>query len=146
MKVTELRIGNLVRLNFNSYHELEVDGYLNDNNNIWIVKRIEDDGDISIYNKIENLFEFERNENIEPITLTEEWLIRLSFSVITQNSAGKRYGYVINGIFSSDLTFVYWTTTKLKGRFFRSDLELKHVHQLQNLYFALTNKELKLCQ
>ena len=81
----------------------------------------------------------------QPIKLTEEWLLKLGFSVITENSAGKRYGYVIDGIFSSDLTFTFWKTTKEAGKFFRGDLELKSVHQIQNLYFALTGRELTVC-
>lgn len=80
--------------------------------------------------------------NITPIPLSEEWLVKLGFSVINENSAGKRYGYVINGVFSSDLTFAFWKTTKQAGKFFRADLQIKHVHQLQNLYFALTGVEL----
>ena len=80
--------------------------------------------------------------NVKPIQLTEQWLEKLGFSVIKESSAGKRYGYVINGIFSSDLTFTFWKTTKEAGKFFRGDLELKSVHQLQNLYFALTQREL----
>ena len=78
----------------------------------------------------------------EAIKITEQMLESLGFSVINENSAGKRYGYVIDGIFSSDLTFTFWKTTKEAGKFFRGDLELKSVHQLQNLYFALTEKVL----
>jgi len=113
MKANELRIGN----------------YLNTPNGMKRVSTISVDG-------------WSIHTESEPIPLSEEWLFRFGFSVINENSSGKRYGYVINGIFSSDLTFVYWTTTKLKGRFFRGDLELKSIHQLQNLYYALTGTEL----
>jgi hypothetical protein len=81
---------------------------------------------------------------ISPIPLTEKIIENLGFSVITENSMGKRYGYVIDGIFSSDLTFTFWKTTKEAGNFFRGDLQLKSVHQIQNLYFALTGEELVL--
>jgi hypothetical protein len=81
---------------------------------------------------------------LKPIPLTEEWVLKLGFSVISENSAGKRYGYVIGGIFSSDLTFTFWKTTKESGKFFRIDLELKSVHQLQNIYHALTGLELQI--
>lgn len=87
---------------------------------------------------------FDEFVGFEPITLTEEWLLKLGFSLITETSAGIRYGYVVNGIFNSDMTFIFWKTTKEKGKFFRKDLELKYVHQLQNLYFALTGEELTL--
>jgi hypothetical protein len=84
--------------------------------------------------------------NLNPIMLNEEWLLKFGFSVINESSAGKRYGYVINGVFSSDLTFTFWKTTKEAGKFFRGDLELKSVHQLQNIYFALVNSELQLLE
>jgi len=84
----------------------------------------------------------EMNQDYQIIELTEKWLERLGFSVINESSAGKRYGYVIDGIFSSDLTFTFWKTTKEAGKFFRGDLELKSVHQIQNLYHALTGSEL----
>jgi hypothetical protein len=87
----------------------------------------------------------EMNQDYQIIELTENWLERLGFSVISESSAGKRYGYVIDGIFSSDLTFTFWKTTKEAGKFFRGDLELKSVHQIQNLYFALTGRELTVC-
>jgi len=87
----------------------------------------------------------EMNQDYQIIELTEKWLERLGFSVINESSAGKRYGYVIDGIFSSDLTFTFWKTTKEAGKFFRGDLELKSVHQIQNLYFALTGRELTVC-
>lgn len=89
---------------------------------------------------------FKYSDKFNPIPLTEEWLLKFGFSVINENSAGKRYGYVIGGVFSSDLTFTFWKTTIESGKFFRRDLELKSVHQLQNLYFALTNEELTLKQ
>jgi hypothetical protein len=78
------------------------------------------------------------------IKLTEEWVCEFGFSTTNDSSAGKRYSYVINGVFNSDLSFTFWKTTKEKGRFFRGDLELKSVHQLQNLYFALTGSELQI--
>lgn len=79
-----------------------------------------------------------------PIPITEDWLVKFGFEKISENSAGKRYGYVINDIFSSDLTFIFWKTTNQAGKFFRHGLEIKYVHQLQNLYFALTQTELEL--
>lgn len=81
-------------------------------------------------------------KNYTQVPLTEKWLNDLGFSVISESSAGKRYGYVIDGIFSSDLTFIFWKTTKEAGKFFRCNLELKSIHQVQNLYFALTGEDL----
>lgn len=80
----------------------------------------------------------------KPIPITEELLLKVGLSTINENSAGKRYGYVVNGIFNSDLTFTFWKTTKEAGKFFRGDLELKSFHQIQNIYWDLSNIKLKL--
>ena len=93
----------------------------------------------------QDLVYLEKNPNDRDfrfLKLTEEYLVKLGFSVINESSAGKRYGYIVNGVFSSDLTFTFWKTTKEAGKFFKGDLELKAVHQIQNLYFALTGREL----
>ena len=129
MKANELRIGNLIYSSSGGVKYVVGTSY----------KTILHSSSLESYTYYEDY-----DSNCEPIPLTEEWLLKLCFSVITEKSVGKRYGYVINGIFSSDLTFIFWKTTKESGKFFRGDLELKSVHQLQNLYFALTNEELTL--
>ena len=72
-----------------------------------------------------------------PIPLTEKWLVRFGF-----DSLGK-FGYGIGQFrleFSKNLAkdhgveFVFWID--------RSIIPIKSVHQLQNLYFALTGEEL----
>lgn len=129
MKANELRIGN--------YYEYFIVDKLDSRKEWWQLSKI-DTTDLSY------LVNNDDDEDFRPIPLTEEWLFKFGFSVINESSAGKRYGYVINGVFNSDLTFTFWKTTKEVGKFFRGDLELKSVHQLQNLYFALTNEEIKL--
>jgi len=67
-----------------------------------------------------------------PIPLTEEWLFLFGFE-------NTRYGFVImlnDGylrIWDNEIT---WCGNRMK--------EIKYIHQLQNLYFALTGEELKL--
>ena len=63
---------------------------------------------------------------LEPIKLTEEWLIRFGFGT------GKKIGYSGND-------FINDTMTVILGEHL---IKIKHVHQLQNLYFALTGEEL----
>lgn len=68
------------------------------------------------------------HKDLEPIPLTEEWLLRFGYTKISNNS------FIITG-------HCIWICNDL----FRCDkngIVLKHVHQLQNLYFALTNQEL----
>ena len=76
-----------------------------------------------------------------PIPLTEEWLLKFGFeySPDDENSwYNLKYG---NFNFASDYSvefkqvFIYLNKT---------DIICNYVHQLQNLYFALTNKELTL--
>lgn len=74
-------------------------------------------------------------EDLNPIPLTEEWLINLGYEADCEFSENpmhfRKDGYLIwkpASIFYDDLYRI----------------ELKYVHQLQNLYFALKGKELTL--
>jgi hypothetical protein len=70
----------------------------------------------------------------DPIPLTEEWLLKFGFEQVGFN-------YYLNGFkifFDSDS---YFYGLRDEGIM---DKHLEYLHQLQNLYFALTNEELKL--
>ena len=75
----------------------------------------------------------------EPIPLTEEWLIKFGFEQLTKKSNGFKSGsYSYSGKVSLILNhdgLRTWTN-------FWQGNEMRYVHQLQNLYFALTGKEL----
>jgi len=71
----------------------------------------------------------------KPTLVTEEWLQKLGFEWKNQglrkdNICIRQFGFGFS-IFMSNEAFNF-------------NIDLKHVHQLQNLYFALTGKELKL--
>jgi hypothetical protein len=73
---------------------------------------------------------------IEPIPLTEEWLLKLGFD---RGSDIMGECYFINEkiefvIYIEDEWLCYYTGSLM--------LEIETVHQLQNLYFALTGEEL----
>lgn len=72
--------------------------------------------------------------NIYAIKLTEEWLIKFGIKLMPESE------YTMN---TYDIAgFKLWRTN---GKFlFNDKIEIKYVHQLQNIYFALTNKELEL--
>jgi hypothetical protein len=76
------------------------------------------------------------NKNFKPIPLTEEWLLKLGFE-----SDGIEWwnGILSIGICKEGLR--YLPTEQINVRV---GIVLQHVHQLQNLYFALTNEELTL--
>ena len=70
----------------------------------------------------------------EPIPLTEEWLIKLGIEF-----KDKKHLYWVKGAFNLELTEegdVYFEV-------YSHYIDVKYVHQLQNLYFALTGEELK---
>jgi hypothetical protein len=74
---------------------------------------------------------------VKPIPLTEEWLVRFGF-VYCKNYDEYRYKEKTNwfGIFKSEDDD--WLFEKPN----MSSVVLPSVHQLQNLYFSLTNEEL----
>lgn len=80
------------------------------------------------------------SEDFEPISLTEEWLLKFGFE--------KNAGY---GTYDKNKISLYFGEIMLsdkKGRtYFNSWAILEHspkyVHELQNLYFALTGEELE---
>jgi hypothetical protein len=81
---------------------------------------------------------------IEPIPLTEEWLLKLGFEICYVG------WFEIRSRFDGDYDeFSYNINTKEihilqdSGRKYEVHLcNIQHVHQLQNLYFALTGEEL----
>jgi hypothetical protein len=118
MKANELRIGNLIR--FNNLIEKEkivtVTGR-------FLLPFSEDVGDISNY--------------YQPIPLTEEWLLKFGFEKIGE------YWY-------KDRFFIEMLFGRLNLRITINNAEsayansVQYVHQLQNLYFALTGNELEI--
>ena len=77
--------------------------------------------------------------SFEPIPLTEEWMLRFGFI----RKYVSHTPYILNdiSIYPTDANFyniVYYKGVKI------DDIILKSVSQLQNLYFSLTNNELKL--
>ena len=82
--------------------------------------------------------ELEEDKIIQPILLTEEWLVKFGFEKKKQAGRLYDYYYIKNGLYYSNMDFHQWVY-KNKSL---EDVALKHVHQLQNLYHALTNEEL----
>jgi hypothetical protein len=113
MKATELRIGNLVRNNLNGEIlkpcDVLCDGINTDN--------------------IEGLnYGF-----IEPIPLTEEWLLKFGFK--WKNFAFRDGTFTVR--YQKEF-YVYLSVEGVRP----IQIKLDYVHQLQNLYFTLTGEEL----
>lgn len=90
----------------------------------------------------------ERNDiECNPIPITEEWLVRLGFE--------KQYDDYIYDKGNFRMEFIVWADDEPEWKLKRCDgvsfsrhsiIKTKHVHQLQNLYFALTGEELLIYQ
>ena len=123
-KNNELMIGNIVRK-----------WYVND----------EDGNPITEAMEITD-FIYDHFHQIEPIPLTEEWLLRMGFENVT---TGQPYLEIYH-----DLRIVCPLKNTDKSCYIENDCDedcpntchiftsTQHVHQLQNLYFALTGEEL----
>lgn len=117
MKANELRIGNLVYC-----HYLSCNGFVSEVNN----------DSVKLIYPNKHIFSMNPISQLEPIQLTEDWLLKFGFSFLKKKdgtqgvySNGKMNLVVSNG-----------------GNIYRINKLLPHVHQLQNLYFALTGEEL----
>lgn len=81
-------------------------------------------------------------KKFEPIPLTEEWLVKFGFEPHGERNS-------LNG-YSKNKLRVEYLFDNLEARLIKDSetsyhlTTLKHVHQLQNLYFALTNEELEI--
>ena len=114
MKATELRIGNYITTE-----------YMNKS----IFKVISIHSDRIYFESVRENFKSDTIQNyIKPIQLTEEWLFKFGFDK------------AVNGWWSSDEIFSY------RDGYFGFGVDrytkIQYVHELQNLYFALTGEDL----
>ena len=117
MKATELRIGNYV--NSRRYNTVKVDAIMFD----------------VLF--MEGIDEPESLIDISPIPLTEEWLVKLGFE-----SEGNMW-YTTNNIsYNTEDNRVVREQPGILGTIYNAITRVSYVHQLQNLYFVLTGKEL----
>ena len=114
MKKTELRIGNLI----------------NESNEVLRIGRwllISSDKEIG--------WDVLKDEDIKPIPLTKEWLVKFGFEKHKTHSHWLKEGFVIDLV-----------SLKNNKGYYLCDIDLlvkiEYVHQLQNLYFAITGEEL----
>lgn len=123
MKSNELRIGNYV---------LDKNDEIKKNHGVNDVVGI-------AYVNFENEFDKLINSEISPIPLTNEWFSKLGMSYYSlPTRSGRKIGYY---------TLKYGNRFKINSSdgsysFINFRKEIIYVHQLQNLYFALTGEEL----
>ena len=92
-------------------------------------------------------------ENYEAIPLTEEWLIKLGYKNAESYIISYRLFYINDGNFDGDFIVRFYrddidvapfSKIPVHGRDQFLSISIQYVHQLQNLYFALTGEELTL--
>ena len=121
MKAEELRIGNLC------YYHVE--------------DSIEGDHDVLNtvdYEDLRIMFG-EVDEDYKPIPLTEEWLLKFGFVHRKRRDvpAYEKNNLIVEYLFERWTGRLYWNE-----RNSIRIIDVEYVHQLQNLYFALTGEEL----
>lgn len=85
--------------------------------------------------------------NIKPIPITEEWLLKFGFEK-REGSVCDSFYIGLNPITHDWLFDLVWLKNMMDysyegNPFYKNGHhEVKYIHQLQNLYFALTQKEL----
>jgi len=133
MKAEELRIGNLVGIENTAIHA-------NGCNHLEARFEIEEIRNESVHFKGFAYGEFLKD--LKPIPLTEEWLIRFGFEKIDNPNNTPTWVWLKNG----ERWFIETCKNKdifLKGLGFGGNqVNTNYVHQVQNLYFAITGEEL----
>jgi len=121
MKANELRIGNLVKNNEPRYGD-----------KILVIESIGDNDTVNVF------FRQYPMSELEPLPLTEEWLLKFGFYKNIDTELFEKGGFQIE-------------ISVLKCLFYLPEFgdwhkEIEYVHQLQNLWFALTSEELTIAE
>lgn len=125
IEANELRIGNLIKPCNNNYWSE------------WYLNKVRTTG---VRCTIETLLDKDEYWNWEYIPLTEEWLFKFGLLEVKK---GKKYTV------SAGIANLYITENGKKYNYAVYEKpffiqKIKYVHQLQNLYFALTGQELQI--
>ena len=116
-------------------NELRIGNYLNGKQGHVIITEIRENNIVKIQ---DNTSSFYVGTCLEPIQLTEEWLFKFGFLKDLENDIFLN----INAY-----AFLYWQNNRVELLDDYNNFMISHcdyVHQLQNLYFALTGEELSL--
>jgi hypothetical protein len=135
IQVNELMIGNI--LIDNGFEAISDSTDIMDS--VVSITSIWDSGKLDYYigRKVGEIYENESIKEFSPIPLTEDWLVRFGFIFSNNQTQAKKYYNESGNIFG--LNFVDGVYEFTWGA-----TPIRFVHQLQNLYFALTGEELQL--
>ena len=128
IKANELRIGNYITMPFLGIDAIQVIGIA-----------VKENFELFIQSKLNNNTFFEKPEKYKPIPLTEEWILRFGFELFQDKWEVKRYKL-------NDFTYTIpqYLNDIPKGLFYKgiNFKNIEFIHQLQNIFFALTGEEL----
>lgn len=140
MKTTELRLGNYITDGTFQYSVVGI----NFDESIWgsidkVVNHVK--AETEDYYK---QGDYHLNiENVQPIPLTEEWLLKFGFEKVIHAYVMGIHNRIFSGLmkFQFDRLLQMWVFSVGK---YKDITRIEYVHQLQNLYFALTGDELEI--
>jgi hypothetical protein len=149
MKASELRIGNWVKIKDEIFEEGYLTGYDIYTTNEFQITGFNDGSSmkdckvICFYEIPGKLFGGTihsgcRDLDIDPIPLTEEWLLKFGFELDIEDDGYSKGKYKVSVSDEGCIFFIYDSYYPIEI------CEFKHTHQLQNLYFALTGEELEI--
>jgi hypothetical protein len=122
MKASDFRIGNLI--NYKIVDNL-------DSRKEWFEVSEIDHDDLRVL-----VIKHKMNQDYQSIILTEEWLLKFGFKETKEDKKIKWFVKNRLEIVIGEVNFIVYDHLVLK--------HIKYIHQLQNLHFALTGKELKI--
>lgn len=141
MEAKDLRLGNYVKVPREDQSPFRIDEFeFLDENDCKIAKK-----QFIGENEVHPLTWYLKD--IEPIELSEEWLLKFGFEKKSWKSQGiviECFYYEKNGIIIYLIEKGFEIEIKQGDDQFNLFRVWNHVHQLQNLYFALTRSELEL--
>lgn len=133
IEVQSLMIGNYVWDNYSGYMEVSLIDSVNESIDLRKNKTLPSGRYII--------------EDIEPIPLTEEWLEKFGFDKGTSED-GEDVMIYLNSHWKFILEYYNFCQPSEDNGYYlieylgQLEIQIKHIHQLQNLYFALTSEEL----
>jgi hypothetical protein len=129
MKASELRIGNLVDLN--GLKSFPIESITRDGINV-------NEGDYGMWH-------LATWDEVKPIPLTEEWLLKLGISIHSVKEFSSYASYeskIVLLDYGGKYEYVIACGDDGYGGWNYDTITIDSVHQLQNLFFALTGEEL----
>ncbi len=90
---------------------------------------------------LQNLIDDPQDDFYQPIPLTEDILLKCGIELkFEELESGSRMSYWVKGAFDLEIG----ADGKICFEVYSHYIEVKYLHQLQNLYFALTGEELNI--